>query len=65
MAAWEAVSEAAPSTSVKATLVEWLQENAEKYVKKNGELTKDFIEQVSGIANWELEGEAPPKKDII
>ncbi|WP_273758505.1 hypothetical protein [Bartonella sp. AU55XJBT] len=65
VAAWEEVSEAAPNKSVKATLAEWVQENAEKYVKKNGELTKDFIEQVSSVANWDPTGGAPKTKASV
>ncbi|WP_273755582.1 hypothetical protein [Bartonella sp. MM73XJBT.G] len=63
VAVWEAVSEAALGTSVKATLAEWLQENGKKYVKKNGEVTKEFIEQASSVANWETRGGAPSKKN--
>ncbi|EJF82594.1 hypothetical protein MCU_01391 [Bartonella elizabethae Re6043vi] len=65
VAAWEAVSEAAPSTSVKATLAQWLQENGKEYVKKNGEITKEFIEQASSVANWEPKGGAPAKKTKV
>ncbi|QEE12761.1 hypothetical protein MNL01_07495 [Bartonella krasnovii] len=61
VAAWEVVSEAAPGKSVKATLAQWLQENGKKYVKKNGEVTKELIQQASSVANWEPTGGAPPK----
>ncbi|WP_254492431.1 hypothetical protein [Bartonella sp. B1099] len=65
VAAWEAVSEAELGKSVKATLAQWVQGNGKKYVKKNGELTKDFIEQVSSVANWVPEGGAPKTKASV
>nr|WP_275064849.1 MULTISPECIES: hypothetical protein [Bartonella] len=62
VAAWEAVSEAAPSKTVKQTLAEWLRQNADQYDlrnKKTGELKEDVIEQVSSVANWQTKGGAP------
>ncbi|PIT69240.1 hypothetical protein [Bartonella tribocorum] len=62
VAAWEAVNEAKGGKTVKATLAEWLRQNADQYDlhnKKTGKLKEDVIEQISSIANWEPTGGAP------
>lgn len=62
VAAWEAVSEAKGGKSVKATLAEWLRQNADQYGlrnKENGELKEDVIEKLASVANWEPTGGAP------
>lgn len=62
VAAWEAVNEAKGGKTVKATLAEWLRQNADQYDlhnKKTGKLKEDVIEQISSVANWEPTGGAP------
>ncbi|WP_180338224.1 hypothetical protein [Bartonella mastomydis] len=68
VAAWEVVHEAAPNKSVKATLAEWLQENANQYDlrdKKSGKLKNDVIEQLASVANWDPTGGAPKTKASV
>ncbi|EJF93830.1 hypothetical protein MEE_01430 [Bartonella elizabethae F9251 = ATCC 49927] len=65
VAAWEAVSKSGPIKTVKGTLAQWLEQNADQYDlrnKKNGKLKSDAIEQISIIANWKPTGGAPPKE---
>ncbi|UNF28877.1 hypothetical protein [Bartonella krasnovii] len=63
VAAWEVVREAAPSKSVKGTLIKWLREHAVQYklVDDDNLPREKLIEELASVANWEPTGGAPPK----
>jgi hypothetical protein len=61
LAAWEAVDKAEPNSSVKKTLVRWLNKNATKFglVDEENAPQKSIIEDIAAIANWDIGGGAP------
>ncbi|WP_144752784.1 hypothetical protein [Bartonella saheliensis] len=61
VAAWEAVSEAAPGKSVKGTLIKWIREHAIQYklVDDDNLPREKLIEELAAVANWETRGGAP------
>ncbi|WP_273789555.1 hypothetical protein [Bartonella sp. ML70XJBT] len=61
VAAWEVVHKAAPSKTVKGTLMKWLREHAIQYklVDDDNLPREKLIEELASVANWETRGGVP------
>ncbi|MDX0911861.1 hypothetical protein [Sinorhizobium medicae] len=60
VAAWKAITQPAPSRTVKQTINAWVKENGAKYDRdRNAEFSNQASDEIATVANWDPGGGAP------